>query len=63
MWVVFKIGLPFKVVFCLIRVPHFFGGDLKRDPTLENYPYRSLLEARIETLTDLLFRDPKRHPL
>ena len=35
-WAVFQIRVPFRVFF--IRVPYHIG-DLKRDPSLENYPY------------------------
>ena len=36
-WAVLEISVPFRVL--LVRVPYCFG-DLKRDPTLENYPQR-----------------------
>ena len=40
----FLLGVPF------IRVPHYIG-DLKRDPSVENYPYQysSVVEAETQT--------------
>ena len=34
----FKVGVPSRVL--LLRVPHHIG-DMKRDPSLENYPYET----------------------
>ena len=43
---------PFRVLF--IRVPYYFGNP-KRDPNLENYPYRRFLREPTFTYQNLLF--------
>ena len=56
-WVILQVRVPLKVLFFIIRVLYYIG-NLKRDPTLKNYPH-AILDQRHKSLKTYILLKPK----